>query len=95
MELGHPLKTGYDFWVPAWTESGRLFALRNVPAQLSMLWREITVSWDNFRVANLFGTGTYIVPGFVLLSVLRIGFLRVGRFTVSAFLASITYSWRH
>ena len=63
MELGHPLKTGYDFWVPAWTESGRLFALRNVPAQLSMLWREITVSWDNFRVANLLGTGSTLCQG--------------------------------
>src|SRR5215475_3631090 len=30
LELGHPLKTGYDFWVPAWTENLRLFSLRNV-----------------------------------------------------------------
>ena len=27
LEFGHPLKTGYDFWVPAWTESDRFFLL--------------------------------------------------------------------
>ena len=91
IEFGHPLKTGYDFWVPYWSESGRLFSLRNVPAQLSMLWGEISANWNDFRVANLFGTGTYIVPGFVLLSLLGIAFVRVGPFTVSAFLAAISY----
>ena len=62
LEFGHPLKTGYDFWVPAWAESPQLFSLRNVPPQLVMVWSEITASWDQFRVANLFGTGTYAVP---------------------------------
>ena len=57
LEFGHPLKTGYDFWVPAWAESDRLFSVRNVPAQLAMLWSEATANWKEFRVANLFGTG--------------------------------------
>jgi len=92
LEFGHPLKTGYDFWVPGWSESSELFSLRNVPRQLVMIWSEITANWDEFRVANLFGTGTYVVPAFVCLSVLGLAFVRLSRFQVSAFLAGISYS---
>ena len=46
-------------------------------AQLVMLWSEITANWNEFRVANLFGTGTYIVPAFVCLSLLGLAFVRV------------------
>ena len=60
-------------------------------AQLAMIWSEITANWNEFRVANLFGTGTYVVPAFVCLSVLGLAFVRVSRFTVSAFLAGISY----
>jgi len=91
LEFGHPLKTGYDFWVPAWTESDRFFSLRNVPAQLAMLRSEITANWNEFRVANLFGTGTYIVPPFVLLALLGLASLRPNRFTLSAFLGAGSY----
>jgi hypothetical protein len=90
-QFGHPLKTGYDFWVPAWTESARLFSVHNVPAQLAMLWSESSASWDVFRVANLFGTGTYIVPAFVLLAVLGLAFVRMDRFALAAFLGSVSY----
>ena len=92
LEFGHPLKTGYDFWVPGWSESSELFSVRNVPPQLVMIWSEITANWDEFRVANLFGTGTYVVPAFVCLSVLGLAFVRLSRFAVSAFLAGISYS---
>ena len=92
LEFGHPLKTGYDFWVPGWAESGQLFAVRNIPRQLVMIWSEITANWDEFRVANLFGTGTYVVPAFVCLSVVGLAFVRLSRFGVSAFLAGISYS---
>lgn len=91
VEFGHPLKTGYDFWVPGWAESNRLFSVHNVPAQLAMLQSEITANWEEFRVANLFGTGTYIVPAFVVLAVTGLVFVRPNRFTVSAFVAGITY----
>jgi hypothetical protein len=91
VEFGHPLKTGYDFWVPYWTESDAFFSLRNVPAQLAMLSSEITASWNEFRVANLFGTGTYIVPAFVPLALLGLLFVRVNRFTLSAFAGAGTY----
>ena len=91
LEFGRPLKTGYDFWVPAWTEDMGLFSLRNVPPQLAMIWSEITGSWEQFRVANLFGTGTYIVPAFILLAVIGFIFVRMNRFEISAFLADVTY----
>jgi hypothetical protein len=90
-QFGHPLKTGYDFWVPAWSENGQLFSLRNVPRQVVMIWSEITASWDQYRVANIFGTGTYVVPAFLCLSVCGLAFVRVTRFVVSAFLAGIAY----
>jgi hypothetical protein len=91
LEFGRPLKTGYDFWVPAWTEDMGLFRLRNVPPQLAMIWSEITASWSEFRVANLFGTGTYIVPAFILLAVIGFIFVRMNRFEISAFLAAVSY----
>ena len=75
LEFGHPLKTGYNFWIPEWTENNRLFSLSYVPSQLAMLWSEVTAGWSEFRVANLFGTGTYIVPAFVLLVLLGLAFV--------------------
>jgi hypothetical protein len=56
-----------------------------------MIWSEISASWDQFRVANLFGTGTYIVPAFILLAAIGLMFVRMNRFEISAFLAAITY----
>jgi hypothetical protein len=91
VQFGDPLKTGYDFWIPDWTKNVGLFSLRNVPAQLAMLWSEITANWNEFRVANLFGTGTYVVPAFILLALIGLEFVRLGRFTASAFLAGATY----
>jgi hypothetical protein len=90
-EFGHPLKTGYDFWVPWFTEQQTLFSVHNVPHQLGMVWSEVTASWDQFRVANLFGTGTYVVPAFVLLSVAGLVFLRFSRFEISALLAGTVF----
>jgi hypothetical protein len=90
-EFGHPLKTGYDFWVPSLTDKQVPFSVHNVPRQLAMIWSEVTASWDQFRVANLFGTGTYIVPAFILLSTLGLVFVRVNWFEISAFLAGTVY----
>ena len=91
LEFGHPLKTGYEFWVPALADKQAAFSLHNVPPQVGMIWSEITASWDQFRVANLFGTGTYVVPAFIFLSALGLAFVRVRRFEISAFLAGIVY----
>jgi 4-amino-4-deoxy-L-arabinose transferase-like glycosyltransferase len=90
-EFGHPLKTGYDFWVPWFTEKQKMFSVHNVPRQLAMIWSEVTASWDQFRVANLFGTGTYVVPAFVLLSVVGLAFLQFRRFEISALLAGTVF----
>ena len=91
LEFGHPLKTGYEFWVPALADKQAAFSLHNVPPQVAMIWSEITASWDQFRVANLFGTGTYVVPAFIFLSVLGLAFVRMRRFEISAFLAGTVY----
>jgi hypothetical protein len=91
LEFGHPLKTGYEFWIPAYEDMQATFSLHNVPPQLALIWSEITASWDRFRVANLFGTGTYVVPPFILLSSLGLAFVRVRRFEISAFLTGFVY----
>ena len=91
LEFGDPLKTGYEFWVPTLADKQAAFSLHNVPRQGGMIWSEITASWDQFRVANLFGTGTYVVPAFIFLSALGLAFVRVRRFEISAFLAGIVY----
>jgi len=91
LEFGHPLKTGYEFWVPTLADKQAAFSLHNVPRQGDMIWSEITANWDQFRVANLFGTGTYVVPAFIFLSALGLAFVRVRRFEISAFLAGIVY----
>jgi hypothetical protein len=90
-EFGHPLKTGYDFWVPWFTEKQKMFSVHSVPQQLAMIWSEVTASWDQFRVANLFGTGTYVVPAFALLSVAGLAFLQFRRFEISALLAGTVF----
>jgi 4-amino-4-deoxy-L-arabinose transferase-like glycosyltransferase len=90
-EFGHPLKTGYDFWVPWFTEKQKMFSVHHIPRQLAMIWSEVTASWDEFRVANLFGTGTYVVPTFVLLSAIGLAFLQFTRFEISALLAGTVF----
>ena len=91
LEFGYPLKTGYEFWVPALADKEAAFSLHNVPPQFALIWSEITASWDQFRVANLFGTGTYVVPAFIFLSALGLAFIRVRQFEISALLAAGVY----
>jgi hypothetical protein len=91
LEFGYPLKTGYEFWVPALADKQAAFSLHNVAPQVAMIWSEITASWDQFRVANLFGTGTYVVPAFIFLSALGLAFIRVRQFEISALLAASVY----
>jgi hypothetical protein len=88
LEFGHPLKTGYEFWG---LSTKTAFSLHNVPPQAALIWSEITASWNEFRVANLFGTGTYVVPAFIFLSALGLAFIRVRRFEISALLAASVY----
>jgi uncharacterized membrane protein (GlpM family) len=91
VEFGHPLKTGYEFWVPQLANKQAAFSLHNVPPQLAMIWSEIAANWDQFRLANLFGTGTYVVPAFILLCALGLAFIRMRRFEISVLLAASVY----
>src|SRR5947207_3970960 len=91
LEFGYPLMTGYEFWVPTLADKQGSFSLHNVPPHVAVIWSEITASWDQFRVANLFGTGTYVVPAFILLSILGLAFVRMRRFEITAFLAGTVY----
>lgn len=91
LQFGHPLKTGYDFWVPFFTDKRLPFSADNIPRQASYLWSEMTASWDQFHVAHLFGTGSYVVPAFVLLALSGVFFCRINRFLVSALLGGTTF----
>jgi len=91
MEFGAPLRTGYDFWVPSASGARSLFSRENIPANLGMLWKEIAVRQEEFRVANLFGTGTYFVASFVVLVIAGIAMMPRDRFFLCALLASATF----
>ncbi len=88
LEFGHPLRTGYEFWG---LSTDTAFSLHNIPPQLALIWSEISANWTQYRVANLFGTGTYVVAAFILLSALGFAFIRMRRFEISALLAAGTY----
>jgi dolichyl-phosphate-mannose-protein mannosyltransferase len=89
--FGSPLKTGYDFWVPYWSESHLLFASRYVPGNAAALWRESALLPKGFNVANIFGTGSYFVAAFVVLVCVGLFFVRLTRFAVCAFLAGSSF----
>ncbi len=91
IEFGGPFKTGYEFWVPTLTDKHWVFSLQNVPQQTAMLRSELTATWTGFRVANIFGTGTYIVPAFALLTLTGSFLGRMGRFEFCALLAVLTF----
>jgi hypothetical protein len=91
LEFGHPLRTGYEFWVPTLADKQAAFSFHNVPPQAAMIWSEVTSNWKQFQVANLFGTGSYVVPAFIFLSTIGLAFVQVRRFEISAFLAGIVY----
>ena len=56
LQFGHPLRTGYEFWG---SSTKTAFSLHNVPAQIALIWSEITARWDQFRVANAVGVLGY------------------------------------
>jgi 4-amino-4-deoxy-L-arabinose transferase-like glycosyltransferase len=91
VQFGGPLRTGYDFWVPSLTDKGSLFSLHNVPGHAAMIWSEVTARWRDFRVANLFGTGTYFVPAFAILTIIGSSLIRPDRFGVCALLAVCSF----
>jgi hypothetical protein len=91
IQFGSPLKTGYEFWIPNFGMNHLFFGIRFVPANATALWRECTLKPLGYHVPNIFGTGTSFVAGFVLLIVTGLFFIRVNRFILCAFLASLAF----
>jgi hypothetical protein len=91
IQFGSPLKTGYYFWVPSMMEKHTLFSLHNIPSNATTLWSQFSLGWRGFNGANIFGTGTFFVPAFILLVFAGLAFLRMDRFVVCGFLAGVTY----
>jgi hypothetical protein len=89
IQFHSPFKTGYDFW--ASYSSLNLFSLDYIPANSAALWKELTLRPFGYHPANVFGTGTSFVPAFVLLACTGLFFVRVDRFAVCAFLASLNF----
>ena len=93
IEFHAPFKTGYDFWIP-WTPnkwSEHRFSLRYVPKNVARLWSEFALRRSGFSAADLFGTGTYFVPTFVLLTCVGLLFIHKGRFTFCALLSGLSF----
>ena len=91
IQFGSPLKTGYEFWISNFGMNHLFFGIRFVPANAAELWRECTLRPLGFHVANIFGTGTCFVPAFVLLACAGLFFVRIDRFAICAFLASLAF----
>lgn len=91
IQFHSPFKTGYDFWSPYWNEHHLLFSPRHIPTNAGTLWREFTLRPNRYCVANIFGTGTSFVPGFLLLVCTGLPFIRINRFAICAFLANLTF----
>lgn len=86
-----PFKTGYDFWIPHYSEKHLLFSLRYIPNGLLALWREFALRQHGFFPANIFGTGTSFVPAFVFLICSGLFFIRLNWFVGCALLAGLSF----
>jgi len=92
LQFHSPFRTGYYFWVPSLIEQHLLFSFHNIPTNAATLWAECTLRpKPSFNVANIFGTGTFFVPAYVLLICSGFFLIRVDRFVVCAFLAGLTF----
>ncbi len=91
IQFHSPLKTGYDFWTPFFSEHHLFFSLRYVPNNAAALWNEFALRPLGYHTANIFGTGTSFVPAFLLLSFAGLFFIRIDRFVSCAFLASLAF----
>jgi hypothetical protein len=91
IQFHSPFKTGYDFWVPYFTENHLLFTLHYIPTNVACLWREFALRRNTFSVADIYGTGTCFVPAFILLACAGLFFIRLRRFIGCAFLAGLSF----
>jgi 4-amino-4-deoxy-L-arabinose transferase-like glycosyltransferase len=86
-----PFKTGYDFWIPYFSDKHLFFSVRYIPNNAVALWRELTLQPLGYHTANTFGTGTCFVPAFVLLICAGLFLIRVDRFGICVFLAALAF----
>jgi hypothetical protein len=90
IQFHSPLKTGYDLWASYFTRNHLLFRLRYIPTNAAALWRELILQPHGYFAANIFGTGTFFVPAFVVLVCTGLFFIRLTWFIGCAFLAGLT-----
>jgi hypothetical protein len=91
IQFHSPFKTGYDFWTPFFSEQHLFFSLRYVSNNAAALWNEFALRPLGYHTANIFGTGTSFVPTFLLLSFAGLFFIRIDRFVICGFLASLAF----
>jgi hypothetical protein len=91
IQFGSPLKNGYYFWVPSLMAKHAVLSFHNIPSNAVTLWSQFSLEWRDFNGANVFGTGTFFVPAFILLVFAGFSFLRLNRFVICAFLAGLSY----
>lgn len=90
IQFHSPFKTGYDLWAPYFSRNHLLFRLRSIPTNAATLWRELILQPHGYFAANIFGTGTFFVPAFVVLVCTGLFFIRLTWFIGCAFLAGLT-----
>ncbi|NER79348.1 MAG: hypothetical protein F6K42_07130 [Leptolyngbya sp. SIO1D8] len=66
--VGEPFSTGYDFWVP----DSISFSPKFIWPNLQPIWNEFSLSQNPYRVADISGTGVYLTPPFIILSIISI-----------------------
>src|SRR6266508_327989 len=79
IQFHSPFKQGYDFWIPYFSKNA------------SALLNEFSLRPLGYHTANIFGTGTSFVPAFLLLSFAGLFFIRLDRFVMCAYLASLAF----
>jgi hypothetical protein len=91
IQFHSPLKTGYAYYLDPMLGKIALFSWRYIPYNIAILWRELALRPQQITVANYFGTGTCFVPAFILLACIGLSFVRLNRFVICAFLASLSF----
>jgi hypothetical protein len=92
IQFHSPFKTGYDFWFAGnWPVRSAIFNPAHIQGSAAILWRELTLHPKTWTVARYVGTGTSFVAPFVLLVGVGVGFIRLNRFVVCAFLAGLSF----
>lgn len=90
--FGHPLRTGYEYWVPFWN-AGQAFDGKFVGPNLTYYWQELSQKESEYTAATTYGPGqgSYLTASFVLLACLALFVFRRRRRVWCFALAGIIY----